>query len=108
MRIKKCATLCCMTSKELRVIRKSMELTQLEFADRIRVARNSVVRMENGQMIVTPPMALLIGYVAKDHDATHRQRSRGATEDKTAHSAKPGASGGRDRKASQVSPKRSR
>src|SRR5262245_40221062 len=33
-----------MTGKELRAIRKGMGLTQVGFAERIRVARNSVVR----------------------------------------------------------------
>jgi|SRR5262244_3199895 len=55
-----------MTGKELRAIRKRLGLTQVGFADRIRVARNTVVRMENGQMIITPPMELLIQFVARE------------------------------------------
>src|SRR5215813_5112725 len=96
-----------MTGKELRAIRKRMGLTQAAFAALTRVSRNSVNRMENGQMIVTPPMELLIQYVAKD-EATHRQRRGRAAQDKTAHGAKPGASRGRGRKAFEISPRGSR
>ena len=60
-----------------------MGLTQAEFADRLKMARNSVVRMERGQMIITPPMKLLITYVAREAgvESAHPQRGRG--KDKT-------------------------
>lgn len=50
-----------------------MGLTQAEMAARLRVARNTVARMEYGFQAITPSMELLIGYVVKDHE---RQRQR--------------------------------
>src|SRR5262245_47607109 len=97
-----------MTRKELREIRGRMGLTQAELAERIRVARNSVARMENGRQAITPPMELLIQYVAREAgiDPAHQGRSRGAAQDKAAHGKKPGASGGRGRKVVSVQAKR--
>jgi transcriptional regulator with XRE-family HTH domain len=54
------------TRKQLKAIRAQMFLTQAEFAAKLRMARNSVARMETGGMIITEPMALLISYVAKE------------------------------------------
>jgi len=67
-----------MTSKELRTIREAMGLTQAAFAERLRVSRNTVARIEVGLQVITPSMALLIGYVAREAgvDATHPERSR--------------------------------
>jgi DNA-binding XRE family transcriptional regulator len=53
------------TGKQLKTIREKMKLKQYEFAELIKMTRNSVARMERGEMIVTPPMALLISYVAR-------------------------------------------
>ena len=69
-----------MTGKQLRAIRAGLGLTQAEFAAKIAMTGNSVARMERGEMIVTPPMELLIGYVAREagFDPAHGQTSRGA------------------------------
>jgi transcriptional regulator with XRE-family HTH domain len=80
-----------MTGKQLREIRSRMGLTQAQFGERIRMAGNSVARMERGGkdgMIITPPMALLISYVAREAgiDAPHEQTGRRAATNKTAHS----------------------
>ncbi|MDP2601898.1 MAG: helix-turn-helix transcriptional regulator [Deltaproteobacteria bacterium] len=55
-----------MTGKQLRAIRDQMKVTQVEFAAKIGMAGGSVARMERGVMIITPSMALLISYVAKE------------------------------------------
>jgi transcriptional regulator with XRE-family HTH domain len=52
--------------EQLRAIRKAMGLTQAQLAERIAMTSSSVARMEQGVMIVTPPMALLISYVARE------------------------------------------
>lgn len=69
-----------MTGKKLRAIRDQMGLTQKQLAARLKMAGNSVARMERGEMIVTPPMELLIQYVAREAgvDPAHGQASRGA------------------------------
>src|SRR5215831_11837172 len=74
-----------MTAKELRGIRLSMGLRQAKFAERIRVSRVSVARMETGLTPVTPSMALLIEYVAKDHEAVDSERGRRRAGDKRKH-----------------------
>jgi transcriptional regulator with XRE-family HTH domain len=43
-----------------------MGLTQNELAARIRIARNTVARMESGLQAITPSMELLIGFVARE------------------------------------------
>jgi hypothetical protein len=59
-----------------------MGLTQVELAERLRVASNSVARMERGEMIVTPPMALLISFVAREAGVERcRQRASHTTGD---------------------------
>jgi len=67
-----------MTRKQLKIIRERMRLTQAELGEKVKMARNSVARMESGRMIITPPMALLISFVAREAgvDASHPQRSR--------------------------------
>ena len=42
-----------------------MKVTQAELAARLRIAPNSVARMEQGVMIITPPMELL-NHVCRD------------------------------------------
>jgi transcriptional regulator with XRE-family HTH domain len=78
------------TGKQLQKIRGKMELTQYEFADRVKMTRNSIARMERGEMIVTPPMALLISYVAREAgvDPSHGQTSRRAAPSKKANRGK--------------------
>ena len=51
-----------------------MGLTQAEMAERIGMTRNSVARMERGEMIVTPPMALLISFVAREAGVERRRQ----------------------------------
>jgi DNA-binding XRE family transcriptional regulator len=63
------------TPKELKAIRDQMGLTQAELAERLKIARNTVARMERSLQAITPSMALLIGYVARDHER-HRQRPK--------------------------------
>jgi transcriptional regulator with XRE-family HTH domain len=79
-----------MTKKELKAVRAAMGLTQAEFAKRLKIARNSVARMESGGMIITPPMGLLISFVAREAgvDATHSQRSRSKATDKRKDASK--------------------
>jgi transcriptional regulator with XRE-family HTH domain len=79
-----------MTGKQLKTIRKKMELTQYEFADLVKMTRNSIARMERGEMIVTPPMALLISFVAREAgvDPAHGQASRRAAPSKKANRGK--------------------
>jgi transcriptional regulator with XRE-family HTH domain len=63
-----------MTREQLRTIRDRMGLTQAELAEKLKVARNSVARMESGRMIITPPMALLISFVAREAGVERRRR----------------------------------
>jgi transcriptional regulator with XRE-family HTH domain len=67
-----------------------MGLTQAQLAERLKMASNSVTRMECGRMIVTPPMELLITYIAREAgvEVAHGQTSRGAVADKAAHRGK--------------------
>lgn len=55
-----------MDGKQLKAIRKRMGLTQKALADRLRVAENTVARMERNEQAITPPMELLIGYVTRE------------------------------------------
>jgi transcriptional regulator with XRE-family HTH domain len=69
-----------MNKTELKAIRERMGLSQTEFAARLRMDQGSISRMESGQVIITPAMELLIGYVARDAgvEVAYSQRSRGA------------------------------
>jgi len=51
-----------------------MGLTQAELAEKLKIARNSVARMESGRMIITPPMALLISFVAREAEVERRHQ----------------------------------
>ena len=42
-----------------------MALTQAQMGERIRVTGNTIARLERGEMAITPPMELLIQYVAR-------------------------------------------
>ncbi len=67
-----------------------MGITQIEFAAKIGMSGGSIARMERGEMIVTPPMALLIGYVAREAGvdlAVDSRRSRRAVAPKKASRA---------------------
>jgi|SRR5262245_52568937 len=90
-----------MTAKELRGIRKRIGLTQAQFAERIRVSRVSVARMETGLMIVTPPMELLIQYMAREAGVeipSYGRAGGGAHADKEKHRPEPGAPGRKNRR----------
>jgi transcriptional regulator with XRE-family HTH domain len=92
--------------KQLRSIRDAMDLTQTEFAAKLRITRNSVARMERGEMIVTPPMELLISFVAREAgagvDVVNPARGRRATQGKRAHAKTAKTAAGKARKAVQV------
>jgi transcriptional regulator with XRE-family HTH domain len=76
-----------MTGEALRRIRGALGLTQAGLAERLRISRNSVARMETAVMIVTPPMELLIQYVAREAgiDAINPARGRKRAQGKRAH-----------------------
>ena len=58
-----------MKPDELRRIRKRMGLTQLELAEEIGVARNTVTRWEMGLVAMPGPMAKLIRLIAAQRKA---------------------------------------
>jgi transcriptional regulator with XRE-family HTH domain len=90
-----------MTRRQLRIIRNHMGLTQAELAEKLKMARNSVARMESGRMIITPPMALLISFVAREAgvDAAYPARGRKPAQGKRAHAKTVKAPAGKARKA---------
>jgi hypothetical protein len=54
-----------------------MGLTQAQMGERIGMTGNSVARMERGGkggMIITPPMALLISFVAREAGVERRRQ----------------------------------
>jgi transcriptional regulator with XRE-family HTH domain len=55
-----------MTGKELKAIRELLGLGQYEFADRLKISRVSVTRMENDDQVITPSNALLVELLAKE------------------------------------------
>jgi transcriptional regulator with XRE-family HTH domain len=60
-----------------------MDFTQTELAEKLKIARNTVARMESGRQAITPSMALLISFVARESgvDATHPKRGRSEVKD---------------------------
>jgi transcriptional regulator with XRE-family HTH domain len=78
--------------KELKAIRDAMGLTQAELADRLKIARNTVARMERSLQAITPSMALLISFVAREAGvetpASHSRPGSRAAPDKGAHGRK--------------------
>jgi transcriptional regulator with XRE-family HTH domain len=94
-----------MTPPQLRAIRKAMGLTQAEFGDRIKMAGNSVARMERGEMIITAPMALLISYVAREAGVDTPDSGRGsrAAKDKRKHGREARPSGRKNRRGQGAS-----
>jgi transcriptional regulator with XRE-family HTH domain len=87
--------------KELKAIRDAMGLTQAELAERLKIARNTVARMERELQAITPPMALLISFVAREAgvETADGQRGRRAATGKRTHGGGARDSGGRGRKA---------
>jgi transcriptional regulator with XRE-family HTH domain len=82
------------TGKELKRLREKLGLTQAELAERLRVARNTVNRMEFGGQAITPSMELLIQYVAREAgvDITYSRPSGHAAASQQAKGAGPGHS----------------
>ena len=76
-----------MTGKQLKAVRQRMGLSQRALAGRLRVAENTVTRMENSRQAITPAMELLLSYIAKEYgiDVAHSQRSGRGAEGKRAH-----------------------
>lgn len=101
-----------MDSKQLRAIRKRMGLTQKALAGRLLIAENTVARMERDEQVITPPMGLLISYVAREAgvDPSHPETgSRKATDKKRADRGAPRHSGRKSRARpgdASVSPRR--
>src|SRR3989304_9978621 len=93
-----------MTGKRVRAIRLQMGLTQVGLAVKIGMTGSSVARMEQGVMIVTEPMALLISYVAREAgvDGINAPRGRKLAQDKRAHAKTAKTAKGEIRKAVQV------
>ncbi len=56
-----------LTAEELRDFRRVLGWSQQKLADELDVARNTVVRMENGQMAVERRTALAVRYLAWHH-----------------------------------------
>ena len=80
-----------------------MDLTQAELAERLKVARNSVARMENGRQAITASMELLISFVREAGvDAVNPPRGRKPAEGKRANAKAAKASAGKARKAVPV------
>ena len=53
-----------MNGKELRTIRRQLKLTQVEFAELVGVASNTVARCERDEMAMREPTARLIQRIA--------------------------------------------
>jgi transcriptional regulator with XRE-family HTH domain len=79
-----------MTGAELKRIRTALKLTQAEFAERLKISRNTVNRMEFGGQAITPSMALLVEYVAREAglESAHRSGGRGAAASQKANRGK--------------------
>ena len=66
-----------MTGKELKSIRKSLGLTQADFAALVGVAPNSIARQERGEMGIREPLARLVRLMAKQMMAEKEGKRRG-------------------------------
>ncbi len=54
-----------MNGKELRRIRKQLELTQVQLAEELGIHPNSVARQERGEIGISEPVARLVKMIAK-------------------------------------------
>lgn len=61
-----------LTAEELRDFRRLLGWSQQKLADELAVARNTVVRMENGQMAIERRTALAVRYLAWHHSMIER------------------------------------
>jgi transcriptional regulator with XRE-family HTH domain len=66
-----------MTGEELRAIRKSMGLTQVEFAALVGVAPNSIARQERGEIGIREPLARLARLLAAQKPSEKESKRRG-------------------------------
>jgi len=66
-----------MTGKELKSIRKSLGLTQADFAALVGVAPNSIARQERGEMGIREPPARLVRLMANQIMAEKEGKRRG-------------------------------
>jgi DNA-binding transcriptional regulator YiaG len=62
--------------EEVRAARRKLGLTQAKFAERVGVARNSVVRWEAGTLTVGTTAAILIRLLAKQAPMRRRRADR--------------------------------
>jgi transcriptional regulator with XRE-family HTH domain len=60
-----------MTPKQLRAFRQRIGMTQLEFADYLGVASNTLARWERSELNMRPATALLIEKLIQDTDLTN-------------------------------------
>jgi len=65
------------TGKELKSIRKSLGLTQADFAALVGVAPNSIARQERGEMGIREPLARLVRLMANQIMAEKEGKRRG-------------------------------
>ena len=78
-----------------------MGLTQAELAERLKIARNTVARMERSLQAITPSMALLISFVAREAgvDTVNTARGRQRAQGKRAHAKTAKTAASKTRKA---------
>jgi DNA-binding transcriptional regulator YiaG len=63
-----------MDHRELRRLRRRLELTQAELAAHLDVTPTTIARWERNEVTITPPMAKLIGLVCGPLAKTARRR----------------------------------
>ncbi len=61
-----------MNGKELRRIRKQLELTQVQLAEELGINPNSVARQERGEIGISEPVARLVKMIAKQKGGKKR------------------------------------
>jgi transcriptional regulator with XRE-family HTH domain len=66
-----------MTGKELKSIRRSLGLTQADFAALVGVAPNSIARQERGEMGIREPLSRLVRLIAKQMTDEKEGKRRG-------------------------------
>ncbi|WP_324051147.1 helix-turn-helix transcriptional regulator [Aeromonas caviae] len=69
-----------LTAEELRDFRRVLGWSQQKLADELAVARNTVVRMENGQMAVERRTALAVRYLAWHYNKIEKVTNRETVE----------------------------
>jgi len=61
-----------MNGKELRRIRKQLELTQVQLAEKLGINPNSVARQERGEIGISEPVARLVKMISKQKGGKKR------------------------------------